>query len=148
MNEEELLLEEDNEVLEGDPSELSSEGESSEEYDITDQEILDAFREVIYENRENIVEGDNILSESNSEADPVPSPSVIDYTQILTDIKNQQIQTNSTLTSIVEANEQTIFDKPISDYSITESILVFLVVFGFGVILIGLIKKFTPKLWR
>lgn len=148
MNEEELLeeIQENREEVEDFPSELSSEGETSE--DITDEDILDAVREVIYENRENSVKGVDILGEPDISPVVTPTPSAIDYTQLLTDIKNQQIQTNSSLTSLVEAQEQTIFDKSLSEYNITESILVFLVVFGLGVVVVGLIKKFTPKLWR
>lgn len=149
MNEEELLeeeIEENSEEIEEVPSELSSEGDTSEE--ITDQEILDAVREVINENRENAGEGIDLLGEPDISPVVSPTPEVVDYTQLLTDIKNQQIETNSTLTSLVEAQEQTIFDKSLSEYNITESILVFLVVFGFGIVVIGLIKKFTPKLWR
>ena len=147
MNEEELLeeIEENSEEVEEASPELSSGEEAS---DISDQDILDAVREVIYENRENAGEGIDLLNEPNVSPSVTPTPEVIDYTQLLIDIKNQQIQTNSSLTSMIEAQQQTIFDKSISDYNITESILVFLVVFGLGVIIVGLIKKFTPKLWR
>ena len=148
MNEEELLeeeIQENSEEVEEASSELSSEEQAS---DITDQEILDAVREVIYENRENAGEGIDLLGEPDISPAVTPTPEVVDYTQLLTDIKNQQIQTNSTLSSLIEAQEQTIFDKNLSDYNITESILVFLVVFGLGVVVVGLIKKFTPKLWR
>lgn len=148
MNEEELLeeeiLENSEEVEEASP-ELSSGEEASE---ITDEQILDAVREVIYENRENAGEGIDLLGEPDISPAVTPTPSAIDYTQLLTEIKNQQIQTNSSLTSLVVAQEQTIFDKSLADYNITESILVFLVVFGLGVVVVGLIKKFTPKLWR
>ena len=63
MNEEELLeeVEENNEEVEEASSELSSEEQAS---DITDQEILDAVREVIYENRENAGQGVDLLDEA------------------------------------------------------------------------------------
>lgn len=135
------------EPQEGDPAELSSAGEPSEE-DITDQEILDSIRGLINENRENNIEGDSILLESDPEESSSEASEVIDYTQLLTDIKNQQVQINSSLTTIIEHQEQTIFDKPIIEYNIMETSVVFIVVFGLGSVVIGLIRRFTPKLWR
>lgn len=150
---------EDNEILEEEYIEESQpeEGESGSgiadpanpsEEDITDQEILDSIRGLINENRENNNEGDSLLLESDSEESSSEASEVIDYTQLLTDIKNQQVQINSSLTTIIEHQEQTIFDKPIIEYNIMETSVVLIVVFGLGSVVVGFIRKFTPKLWR
>lgn len=144
--EENEILEEIEETEEA-STELSS-GEDTSDQEITDQEILDAVREVIYENRESNIEGDNLQLVEDPSSTPSPSPEVIDYTQLLTDIKNQQVQTNSSLTTLIEDQEKTIFDKELSEYNITETILIFLVVFCICTVFVGFIKKFTPKLWR
>lgn len=146
MEENELL---ENEIEEEASSEFNSEEDSPEgENVVTQDQVIDALREIINENVENDIEGDNLQLLSDNSPSVSPTPSVIDYTQLLIDIKNQQIQTNSSLSTLIEDHEKTIFDKTLSEYTITESILVFLVVFGLCTAFIGLIKKFTPKLWR
>lgn len=151
MEENELLEEENIEESQPEEGETGSgiaDPANPSEEDITDQEILDSIRGLINENRENNIEGDGLLLESDSADISSEVSETIDYTQLLTDIKNQQIQINSSLSTIIEHQEQTIFDKPIVEYNIMETSVVLIIVFGLGSVVVGFIRKFTPKLWR
>lgn len=152
MEENEIILEgEYGEYIPEESSPLGGEESSPLEEDsttVTDEQILDAIRSVIDENVQNDIEGDSLLD------DPIVSPSVspsvenIDYTSLLTDIKNQQIETNSKLETIISDNNKTIFEKSLNEYNVTDTILVFLVVFGLGFVVVQFIKKFTPRIWH
>lgn len=149
MNEDELL--ENTVNIEEEASEFNSEDSSETDEvneDITNDEIIDAIREVINENRENDIEGVDLFTNENNSQDNIQNNEIVDYTQLLTDIKNQQIQTNSSLQSIIENSNKTIFDKELSEYNITETILVVIVVALLFTFVVGMIKKFTPKIWR
>lgn len=145
-----------NEVLEEESSEFNSEDDSIQENEseLSNEELLDEIRGLV-----NVSTNEQTISENGDEqldlleSDPTLSPSVtpipaIDYTQVLTDIKNQQIETNSKLSTIIDYQENTIFDKEISDYSITESILIVLVIVGLVAFIGMFIKRFTPKIWK
>lgn len=152
MEENEIILEgEYGEYISEESSPLGGEESSSPEEDsttVTDEQILDAIRSVIDENVQSDIEGDSLLDE------PIVSPSVspsvenIDYTSLLTDIKNQQIETNSKLETIISDNNKTIFEKSLNEYNVTDTILIFLVVFGLGFVVVQFIKKFTPRIWH
>lgn len=152
MEENEIILEgEYGEYIPEESSPLGGEESSPLEEDsttVTDEQILDAIRSVIDENVQNDIEGDSLLDK------PIVSPSVssavenIDYTSLLTDIKNQQIETNSKLETIISDNNKTIFEKSLNEYNVTDTILVFIVVFGLGFVVVQFIKKFTPRIWH
>lgn len=149
MEENEII--ENTEIVEEEASEFNSEDSSEiieENESITDVQIINAIREVIDENRQNDFEGTDILTDENSTENNLETTEIIDYTQLLIDIKNQQIQTNSSLQTIIDDNNKTIFDKELSEYNITETILVVLVVALLFAFVVGMIKKFTPKIWR
>lgn len=132
--------------IEEETSEFNSEVDSEEENGVSDDQIINAIRELI-EDEDNITRNSVSGNEIPSEGD-LSSSEIIDYTQLLTDIKNQNIQISSQLQIIIDNSEQTIFDKELNEYNITDTILVVLVVFGLIFFVISFIKKFTPKIWR
>lgn len=125
--------------------------EQSEDIDnneLSDDQIVDAIRRVINENN---IEGDSLSDE------PIISPSVtpsfepieqIDYTDILNDINDNLIDVNTKLDSIIDYQSATIFDRELNDYNITDSLIVFVVIFVFVKAIIHFIKVFTPKIWK
>lgn len=132
--------------FEEETSEFNSEVDSEEESSVTDDQIISAIRELIEDENSftrDSVSGNEIPPEGDSS-----SAEIIDYTQLLTDIKNQNIQISSQLQTIIDNSEMTIFDKELNEYNITDTILVVLVVFGLILLVISFIKKFTPKIWR
>ena len=132
--------------IEEETSEFNSEVDSVEESNVTDDQIISAIRELIEDENSitrDSVSGNEIPSEGDSS-----SAEIIDYTQLLLDIKNQNIQISSQLQTIIDNSELTIFDKELNDYNITDTILVVLVIFGLIMFVISFIKKFTPKIWR
>ena len=145
MNDEELL--DNNEMNDEEvSSEINSEESSSAEEDhISDEQIINAIREIINEDdiERSSVSGNSIYPEDN-----LSSNEVVDYTQLLTDIKNQNIEISSKLTTIIEDNNKTIFDKEINEYSVQDTVLIAVVIFGVIFIVLSFIKKFTPKIWR
>ena len=145
MNDEELL--DNNEMNDEEvSSEFNSEEISSAEEDhISDEQIINAIREIINEDdiERSSVSGNSIYPEDN-----LSSNEVVDYTQLLTDIKNQNIEISSKLTTIIEDNNKTIFDKEINEYSVQDTVLIAVVIFGVIFIVLSFIKKFTPKIWR
>lgn len=152
MDENEVILEgEYGEYIPEESSPLGGEESSPSEEDsttVTDEQILDAIRSVIDENIQSDIEGDSLLDEPIVSPSVTPSVEVVDYTSLLNDIKNQQIETNSKLQTIIDDNNKTIFDKSLNEYNITDSILVFLVVFAFGFVVVQFVKKFTPRIWH
>ena len=132
--------------IEEETSEFNSEVDSEDESGVSDDQIINAIRELIEDEdsiSRNSVSGNEIPSEGD-----FSSSETLDYTQLLTDIKNQNIQISSQLQTIIDNSEQTIFDKKLNEYNISDTILVVLVVFGLIFFVISFIKKFTPKIWR
>lgn len=152
MEDNEIILEgEFGEYIEEESSPLGGEESSSPEEvsnAVTDDQILNAIRSVIDENVQSDIEGDSLSDEPFVSPSVSPSAENIDYTSLLNDIKNQQIETNSKLETIIADNNKTIFDKSLNEYNVTDSILVFLVVFGLGFVIVQFVKKFTPRIWH
>lgn len=142
-----------NEEIEEESSEEASSEEdaaSSEEEDdgVTREEVIDALREIINENNENDLEGDNILTGENTSEDPLPTGEVIDYTEqleaILTQLENDALARQER----EEYESQTIFDKPLNEFTVSESIGALGVCFGLCVVVVILVRHFTPQLWK
>lgn len=118
--------------FEGDPAEVELIDEVEIEENSLSSEEVDLLREIL---------ASETVSENNI------SDSSIDYTSDLTAIKYELISINSQLSSLSEYQEQTIFDKQLIDYTVSEGFLVFIVVFFFINGILSLIRKFTPKIW-
>ena len=127
---------------------VPEQSEELENNDVTDEQIVNAIRRVINENN---IEGDSLSDE------PIVSPSVtpsvepieqIDYTDILNDINDNLTDVNTKLDNIIEYQSATIFDRELNDYNVTDSLIVFVVIFVFVKAIIHLIKVFTPKIWK
>ena len=127
---------------------VPEQSEELENNDVTDEQIVNAIRRVINENN---IEGGGL---SDNEIDsPSDIPSVedieqIDYTDILNDINDNLIDINTKLDNIIEYQSATIFDRELNDYNITDSLIVFVVIFVFVKAIIHFIKVFTPKIWK
>lgn len=141
---------ENNEIIENNDEVVDSAEPSSapDTTEITNEQIIDAIKEVIYEHNENDIEGDSvsgnsIVSEDNSASTPV----VIDYSSDLSAIKNLLIENNSSLVTISEYQQTTIFDKELNSYSVSEGLLIILTICVFVHFVVDLIKEFTPSLW-
>lgn len=144
---------EDQEILE-EIEETSEEFSPSDGENETDQETDPAEEEVIdgIESEENSLSSEEVdllreilVAETVSENNI--SDSSVDYSSDLTAIKYELISINSQLSSMSEYQEQTIFDKQLNDYTVSEGLLVFVVVFFFFNGILSLIRKFTPKIW-
>lgn len=155
---EELLNEEIEEETseEASSEEASSEEETSEEAASSEEsesgfsreEVVDALREIINENNENDLEGDNLLTDNDVTPDPVPTSVVVDYTEqldaILTQLENDALARQE----YEEYESQTIFDKPLNEFTVSESIGALAVCFGLCLVVVVFIRHFTPQLWK
>ena len=157
-NNEELENSENNEDMDnseegGEPSPQSGEDSApsgEEDSSITKEEIIDALKELIEENAdsEDDIEGTNLLLNEDSEKSDLEAPAPVDYTEILNDIKAELLIQGEAIEEIRAQNDYTIFDKPLNEFTVSESILALL---GLAVIVCAvsaLIKHYTPKIWH
>lgn len=145
MEDQEILVEIEETSEEFSPSD--GENETDQETDPAEEEVIDEI-----ESEENSLSSEEVdllreilVAETVSENNI--SDSSVDYSSDLTAIKYELISINSQLSSMSEYQEQTIFDKQLNDYTVSEGLLVFVVVFFFINGILSLIRKFTPKIW-
>lgn len=150
-NEEYEVIE--NDVIEEDSGSGLPDPESTST--ITDEQIVNAIREVIENElqtdeqtiQENNSESLDILaSDTPVEEDSVSDNEIIDYTELLNDIQSTLESNGLLLQEIVDYNSRTIFDTPLDEYTINESILTIGVSILIATFLWHIFEKFIPKL--
>lgn len=150
-NEEYEVIE--NDVIEEDSGSGLPDPESTST--ITDKQIVNAIREVIENElqtdeetlQENGTESLDILeSDTPVEEDSVSDNEIIDYTELLNDIQLTLESNGLLLQEIVDYNSRTIFDTPLDEYTINESILTIGVSILIATFLWHIFEKFIPKL--
>ena len=143
MNEEELFkneenIEESEEIIEED----SGSGSADPEDSISREEIIDIMREIVEEQSSEEVPEEEVPSSVSETV----SENSIDYTpyleQILRDLEEQSVST----VSQNEITNKSLTEKPLSDFTVSEGLLCFLVIFILVKALIKLIEKYTPKI--
>ena len=125
----------------------SEENEESEDKEELKEQIIDAIKEMIEEN-ESDIEGADLLDHENIEETTLEDPAPVDYTELLTEIQEQLQLQHETLLEIQEQDSRTIFDKPLNEYNVTETVLVFGVLVAILATACSLIKHFTPRIWH
>lgn len=132
----------------GSPSETEASPEEDNTESVTDDQIIDAIRELINENNEDDIEGDDLLDNENSTEDPLEDVETVDYTEVLDSIYEEIYLIRTDLEAAQEIETKTIFDKQLNEYTVSEALLA---LGGLGLIvaaIIGLINHFTPKIWH
>lgn len=150
-NEEYEVIE--NDVIEEDSGSGLPDPESTST--ISDEQIVNAIREVIenelQDNEETIQENDSesfdiLESDTSVEEDSLSDNEIIDYTELLNDIQSTLESNGLFLQEIVDYNSRTIFDTPLDEYTINESILTIGVSILIATFLWHIFEKFIPKL--
>ena len=155
-NREEVFENEEEEVNVGDNIEDSSAPESEDSGEgISREDFVDAFRDLIEEEsteegeeeNENDIEGDHL---GNNELDPQSSLQTdqIDYTEILEQILEELEAESLARQAQQELEAQTIFDKPLNEFTVAEGIGAIGICFSICAIIIVAIKHFTFDLWN
>ena len=129
MEDNEIL--ENNEIIENNDEVVDSAEPSSapDTTEITDEQIINAIKEVINDYNEDDIERDSVSGNSIIEEDINSStPSVIDYSDDFLAIKNLLTENNSTLSEISEYQETTIFEKELNSYNVSEGLLIILII--------------------
>lgn len=150
-NEEYEVIE--NDVIEEDSGSGLPDPESTST--ISDEQIVNAIREVIENElqtdeettQENDIQSlDLLASDTPVEEDSLSHNEIIDYTELLNDIQSTLESNGLLLQEIVDYNSRTIFDTPLDEYTINESILTIGVSILIATFLWHIFEKFIPKL--
>lgn len=122
---------------------------------ISDEQIVNAIREIIEDelqnNDETLQENGNeplnlLESDTPVEENSLSDNEVIDYTELLNDIQSTLESNGLLLQEIVDYNSRTIFDTPLDEYTINESILTIGVSILIATFMWHIFEKFIPKL--
>lgn len=122
---------------------------------ISDEQIVNAIREIIVDelqnNDETLQENGNepldlLESDSTVEEDSLSDNEIVDYTELLNDIQSTLESNGLLLQEIVDYNSRTIFDTPLDEYTINESILTIGVSILIATFMWHIFEKFIPKL--
>lgn len=144
MDENEIVeeFEEFEEEVNEDIEETSNSGSAElEDSSIERDELVDTLRELITEEVE-----ENTSEEAFTEEESTEEVIEVDYTELLTSISEQIDTQNTLLETYIEDSHISIIDKPLSDYTVGESLLCFVVITILIKGLLKLIDKFTFKI--
>ena len=122
---------------------------------ISDEQIINAIREIIEDDLQNNEETtqendiqslDLLASDTSAEEDSLSDNEIVDYTELLNDIQSTLESNGLLLQEIVDYNSRTIFDTPLDEYTINESILTIGVSILIATFMWHIFEKFIPKL--
>lgn len=157
MDENEIILEgeygeyeseESSELGENLGEEQCDEAQVESGSEVSDEQIIEAIRGLLNENEESDIEGSDISINEDPEKDSLQDSEIVDYTPILEDILAQLESDAAARQAQDEINAQTIFEKPLNEFTVSESIGSLFIVGAFIVVFVAFIKHFTYDLWR